>query len=62
MANIPPDTQKALDCLKQVAANTYTLERKRQLGHYAVIWQEGRPVAIGENVPHHLSLPLSESL
>jgi hypothetical protein len=38
MMHIPPDTQKALDCLKQVAADT--LERKRRLGHYAVVWQD----------------------
>lgn len=55
MAHIPPDTQKALDCLKQVAANT--LECKRRLGHYAVVWQDGRPVAIGEDAPDHLERP-----
>ena len=33
---IPPDTQKILDTLRKVAAET--LERKRRLGHYAVIW------------------------
>ena len=30
---------------------TSTLERKRRLGHYAVVWQDGRPVAIGEDRP-----------
>jgi hypothetical protein len=60
MTHIPPDTPKALDCLKQVAAET--LDRKRRLGHYAVVWQDGRPVAIGEDAPDRLSLPLSESL
>ena len=33
------------------AAVTSTLERKRRLGHYAVVWQDGRPVAIGEDRP-----------
>jgi hypothetical protein len=52
MNDIPLDAQKILDCLKQVAAET--LERKRRLGHYAVIWQDGRPVAIGEDAPDNL--------
>jgi hypothetical protein len=60
MTHIPPDTQKVLDCLKQVAADT--LERKRRLGHYAVVWQDGRPVAIGEDAPDRLSSLLSESV
>ncbi|WP_338413627.1 hypothetical protein [uncultured Sphaerotilus sp.] len=33
------------------ATATSTLERKRRLGHYAVVWQDGRPVAIGEDRP-----------
>jgi hypothetical protein len=49
MTSIPPDTQKILETLKQVAADT--LERKRRLGHYAVIWRDGRPMAIGEDAP-----------
>jgi hypothetical protein len=43
------DTQKILETLQAVAAET--LERKRRLGHYAVIWQDGRPVAVGEDAP-----------
>lgn len=50
MTSIPPDTQKILETLKRVAANT--LERKRRLGHYAVIWQDGRPMTIGEDAPN----------
>jgi hypothetical protein len=57
---IPLETQKALETLQKVA--TETLDRKRRLGHYAVIWQDGRSVAIGEDAPDPLSLPLSESL
>jgi hypothetical protein len=49
MTNIPPDTQKILETLKQVAADT--LERKRRLGHYAVLWRDGSPVLIGEDAP-----------
>lgn len=49
MANIPPDTQKILNVLRQVASDT--LERKRRLGHYAVVWRNGKPVAIGEDAP-----------
>jgi hypothetical protein len=58
MNDIPLDAQEILDCLKQVAVET--LERKRRLGHYAVIWQDGRPVAIGEDAPAHLASPPSE--
>lgn len=49
MTRIPPDTQEILETLRQVAADT--LERKRRLGHYAVIWRDGRPMAIGEDAP-----------
>ena len=56
--NIPPETQKALETLRKVAAET--LDRKRRLGHYAVIWQDGKPVAIGEDAPDNLVVPPSE--
>jgi len=49
MTELSPETQKTLDCLRKVAADT--LERKRRLGHYAVIWREGSPVLIGEDAP-----------
>ncbi len=49
MSQFTQDTQKILDTLRKVAADT--LERKRRLGHYAVIWQDGKPVAIGEDAP-----------
>jgi hypothetical protein len=55
---IPLETQKALETLQKVAAET--LERKRRLGHYAVIWRDGKPVAIGEDAPTDLSVPTSE--
>jgi hypothetical protein len=47
--SIPPRTQQTLEILKQVA--TATLDRKRRLGHYAAIWQDGQPIAIGEDAP-----------
>jgi hypothetical protein len=43
------DAQKLLAALQATA--TATLDRKRRLGHYAVVWQDGRPVAIGEDRP-----------
>jgi len=46
MKEITQDTQKILDTLKKVA--TDTLERKRRLGEYAVVWKDNKPVIIGE--------------
>jgi hypothetical protein len=58
MNQFSQDTQKILETLKKVAAET--LDRKRRLGHYAVIWQDGQPVAIGEDAPDTLAVPPSE--
>jgi len=44
-----PDTQEMLDCLRAVAAAE--IERKHRLGHYVVVWQDGRPALIGEDAP-----------
>ena len=44
MAELPDDTQQALDCLREAVAQA--LERKRRLGHYAVIWRDGQVVRI----------------
>jgi leucyl aminopeptidase (aminopeptidase T) len=46
MKEITQDTQKILDTLKKVAIDT--LERKRRLGEYAVVWQDNKPIIIGE--------------
>ena len=54
MTTIPQDTQEILETLRKVAADT--LERKRRLGHYAVIWRDGKPVAIGQDAPAHLKI------
>ncbi|MBV5305223.1 MAG: hypothetical protein J0652_00875 [Desulfobulbaceae bacterium] len=48
-AALPPDTQILLDTLKQAVAKE--LEKKKRLGHYAVFWEDGRPVLIGEDAP-----------
>ena len=44
MTKLSPEDQQALDCLRR--AVTKALERKRRLGHYAVIWRDGRVVKI----------------
>lgn len=59
MSDISPKSQKILDILRKVAAET--LEQKRRLGHYAIVWQDGKPVAIGEDAPDHLRVPPTDS-
>lgn len=49
MTQPTPDTQTMLDSLRD--AVTETLERKRRLGQYAVIWQDGKPVLVGDDAP-----------
>ena len=44
MTPLSPDSQRALDALREAVAEA--LERKRRLGQYAVIWQDGRPVRV----------------
>lgn len=44
-----PEDQAMLDCLRQTVEKT--LERKRRLGQYAVIWVNNAPVAVGEDAP-----------
>ena len=41
--------QVILDSLQK--AVTQELEKKRRLGHYAVVWRDGKPVMIGEDAP-----------
>ena len=43
------ETREMLDFLRAVAAAE--IERKRRLGHYVVVWQNDRPMLIGEDVP-----------
>jgi hypothetical protein len=42
-------TQLMLESLRKTA--TQTLEKKRRLGHYAVLWQDGKVVLQGEDAP-----------
>ena len=53
MTQISSHTQKTLDALRKAVANA--LERKRRLGHYAVVWRDGKPVAIGEDAPDDIA-------
>jgi hypothetical protein len=46
------ETQAMLDCLRQ--AVTKTLDRKRRLGQYAVLWSGGVSIAVGEDAPANL--------
>jgi hypothetical protein len=46
MKEMTQKAQEILDVLQKVA--TDTLERKRRLGEYAVVWQDNKPVIIGE--------------
>ncbi len=41
--------QVILDSLQK--AVTQALEKKRRLGHYAVVWRDGKAVMIGEDAP-----------
>lgn len=43
------DSLKMLESLRQAVHKA--LERKRRLGQYYVVWQDGRPVAIGDDAP-----------
>lgn len=47
--SLPEKSQKTLDCLRQVTRDT--LERKRRLGHYAVLWRDGKVVTVGDDAP-----------
>jgi len=44
MSPLSVEDQRALDALRRAVADA--LERKRRLGQYAVIWQDGRPVQV----------------
>ena len=48
-APIDPDTQAMLDSLRLAVRKE--LERKRRLGHYAVLWQDNAPLLVGEDAP-----------
>lgn len=44
-----PEAQRQWETLQQ--AVTKTLEKKRRLGQYAVVWKDGKPVLLGEDAP-----------
>lgn len=44
-----PEAQAMLKALQTAVTNT--LEKKRKLGQYAVIWENGQPVLIGNDAP-----------
>ena len=46
---LSPAVQNVLDALQQ--AVTAELDRKARLGHYVVIWQDGRAVLQGPDAP-----------
>jgi hypothetical protein len=41
--------QLVLETLQK--AVTHTLEKKKRLGQYAVVWRDGKPVITGEDAP-----------
>lgn len=43
------DGQVLLQTLQQVVKQT--LERKKRLGEYVVIWKDGKPVTVGDDAP-----------
>jgi hypothetical protein len=49
MSSISTEDQQILDSLTNAVAEA--LERKRRLGQYAVVWRDGQPVVIGEELP-----------
>ena len=51
------DTQQMLDVMRKAVEKA--LDRKKRLGQYAVIWQDGKPVLVGEDAPkqHSKSAP-----
>lgn len=49
------ETRKILAALQESVSQA--LERKKQLGHYAVVWQDNKPVAQGIDAPHSVSRP-----
>ena len=51
------ESQVILDSLQK--AVTQVLEKKRRLGHYAVVWRDGGPVMIVEDAPKVSEDPVS---
>lgn len=50
--NQAPPSQHARQILETLQRSVAkTLEKKRRLGQYAVVWNNGRPVMTGEDAP-----------
>lgn len=49
MTTITQEDPKILEALQ--TAIREELDRKKRLGHYAVFWQDGKAVAVGEDAP-----------
>lgn len=47
-AHVSPQSRQILQVLQQAVAKA--LEKKRRLGQYAVVWQNGAPVKVGGEV------------
>ncbi|TWI72453.1 hypothetical protein LZ24_01595 [Desulfobotulus alkaliphilus] len=43
------EAQQQLEALRTAVGKA--LEKKRRLGQYAVFWENGRPVLVGEDAP-----------
>ena len=50
--NLSKEGQILLGSLQKAVAQT--LEKKKRLGQYAVVWRDGKPVATGEDVPQNI--------
>lgn len=48
-ASPSPQGQAMLEAMRE--AMRKNLERKQRLGHYIVIWEDGKPVQVGEDAP-----------
>ena len=46
-----PTDDQILECLREAVAEE--LDRKRRLGHYYVIWEDGKLVYVGDDAPKH---------
>jgi hypothetical protein len=58
MSNQDQLSQKAQETLEALrSAVAKELEKKKRLGQYAVIWVDGRPVAIGDDAPTEINEP-----
>ena len=46
------ESRAILDALRSAVAKT--LDRKRRLGQYAIVWSDDGPIAIGDDAPAEL--------